>query len=135
MRRASRISVPYAVILFCILWAGLVLLLPACAVRDVVNIERVNARTQLEERAFNVLLVSETIITAAEASNTARTLPEYMKPIINRLIDVHNLGKKAADRYVSLLGSATEAEAAAELAGLLGDLDQAITEMFQGGGP
>jgi len=89
----------------------------------------------LEEKAFNTLLVSETIITSAEKSNAAGTLPEYMKPIINRLIDVHNEAKEAADNYVALLDANTEEEGFAALTALILDLDQLITRLFVGGSP
>jgi len=117
--------------LFCILWAGLVLLLPGCAAKDVINIERPNARTVLEEKAYNTLLVSERIITTAKASNAAGTLPEFMKPIINTLIDVHNEAKKAADIYVASLDAGTDEGVA--LQDLILNLDSAITSLFTGG--
>ncbi len=110
----------------------LTLLLPlllACAIRDVVSIERPNARTALEEKAYNTLLVSERIITTAEASNAAGTLPAYMKPIINKLIDIHNEAKKAADVYVASLDAGDEAA----LDSLILSLDSAITSLFTGG--
>jgi len=108
---------------------GIALLSPACATKDVLTIERPNARTKLEEKAFNTLLVSETIITTAKASNDAGTLPEYMKPIINRLIDVHNSAKQAADVYVASL-DAGDGEA---LSNLILSLDSIITSLFTGG--
>ncbi len=128
MRRAPRVSVPYALVLFCMVWAALVLLLPGCAARNVINIERPNARTTLEEKAYNTLLVSERIITTAEASNTAGTLPTFMKPIINTLIDIHNETKKAADVYVASL----DAEDGSELDALILSLNSAITSLFTG---
>ena len=103
--------------------------------RNPISIERANARTELEEKAFNTLLVSETIITAAEKSNAAGTLPEYMKPTLNRIINVHNDAKDAADNYVALLDANTEEEGFAALTGLILDLDQLITSLFTGGSP
>ena len=103
--------------------------------RNPLTIERANARTELEEKAFNVLLVSETIITSAEKSNAAGTLPEYMKPILNRLIDAHNEAKEAADNYVALLDANTEEEGFAALTALILDLDSLISSLFTGGGP
>ena len=89
----------------------------------------------MEETAFNTLLVSETIITRAERSNEEGTLPDYMKPIINRLIDAHNEAKEAADDYVALLDAETEEEGFAALTALIMDLDQLITSLFTGGSP
>jgi len=135
MRRASGVSKPFSLILFCLVWAMLVALLPGCAAKNPLTIERANARTQLEERAFNTLLVSETIIQSAEMSNEAGTLPEYMKPIINRLIDIHNETKRAADNYVALLDANTEEEGFEALSDLILGLDRTISSLFAGGGP
>lgn len=112
----------------------LLVLLSGCVNQNPITIERPNARTELEQRSYNVLLVSERIITTAEASNAAGTLPEFMRPLINGLIDAHNLGKRAADAYLLVIGDGTEGEKALELIDLLDDLDAAITKMFQRGG-
>jgi len=109
-------------------------LLAGCTGRNPMTIERPNARTALEERAFNTLLVSERIITTAEASNAAGTLPDFMRPLINGLIDAHNAGKAAADSYVAVIGADTADEQALALVNLMNDLDGAITKMFQRGG-
>lgn len=113
---------------------ALLALLMGCAGQNPLTIERPNARTELEQRAYNVLLVSERIITTAEASNAAGTLPEFMRPLINGLIDAHNLGKKAVDAYLLVIGDGSEGEKALELITLLDDLDVAISKMFQRGG-
>lgn len=112
----------------------LLALIAGCSAQNPLTIERPNARTELEQRAYNVLLVSERIITTAEASNAAGTLPEFMRPLINGLIDAHNAGKKASDAYLLVLGAGTEGEKALILIGFLDDLDEAITKMFQRGG-
>lgn len=112
----------------------LLVLLAGCTGKNPLTIERPNARTQLEERAYNTLLVSERIITTAEDSNAAGTLPDFMRPLINMLIDAHNLGKAAADDYVAVIGSQTEGEKALALIDLINNLDSAITRMFQRGG-
>ena len=119
-------------ILFCLLWAGLIPLLPGCAVNNPITIERPNARTVLEERAYNLLLVSETIITRAERSNANGTLPEFMKPILNKIIDIHNDTKKAADDYVALIEAGTEEEGYEALEALINDLDEGISNLFTG---
>lgn len=112
----------------------LLALLAGCAGQNPLTIERPNARSELEQRSYNVLLVSERIITTAEASNAAGTLPEFMRPLIDGLIDVHNLGKKGAADYTAVIGAATEGEMALALIDLLNDVDAAITKMFQRGG-
>lgn len=111
-----------------------VLLLAGCANRNPLTIYRPNARTPLEQRSYNVLLVSEKMITTAEASNAAGTLPEFMRPIVDGLIVAHNLGKEAAAKYVAVIGAATEGEKALLLIDLLDDIDAEITKMFQRGG-
>lgn len=110
------------------------LLLIGCAQKNPLTIYRPNARTPLEQRSYNVLLVSERLITTAEASNAAGTLPEFMRPIVDGLIVVHNLGREAALNYVAVIGAATEGEKALLLIDLLDDIDAAITKMFQRGG-
>jgi len=119
--------------IFCLLWAGLIPLLPGCAVNNPVTIERPNARTVLEERAYNILLVSETIITRAEKSNAAGTLPEFMKPVLNTIIDLHNDTRKAANSYVELLEAGTEEEGFEALDALITDLSSAIDNLFTTG--
>lgn len=110
------------------------MILAGCAGRNPLTIPRPNARTPLEERAFNALLVSERLITEAETSNAAGTLPEFMRPIIDGLIKGHNLAKDAADKYTAALNTAEEVGTATALADLLVDLDGLISGMFQTGG-
>ena len=112
----------------------LTLMLIGCAGKNPLTIYRPNARTPLEQRSYNVLLVSERLITTAEASNAAGTLPEFMRPIVDGLIVVHNLGRESALNYVAVIGAATEGEKALLLIDLLDDIDAAITKMFQQGG-
>lgn len=112
----------------------LTLMLIGCAGKNPMTIYRPNARTPLEQRSYNVLLVSERLITTAEASNAAGTLPEFMRPIVDGLIVVHNLGREAALNYVAVIGATTEGEKALLLIDLLDDIDAAITKMFQRGG-
>ncbi len=121
MRRAT----PLFILLF---------VLAGCAGRNPLTIYRPNARTPLEQRAYNTLLVSERMISTAEASNAAGTLPEFMRPIVDGLIDFHNLAKGFADVYVALIDSGDDEEAALELVGALGDLDIQISKMFERGG-
>ena len=113
----------------------LVFILAGCAGRNPLTIYRPNARTPLEERAYNTLLVSERMISTAEASNAAGTLPEFMRPVVDGLIDAHNLATVSAATYVALIDAGDDQEAAQELVGLLFDLDDMISKMFQRGGP
>ena len=102
--------------------------------KNPLTIYRPNARTPLEERSYNALKVSDRLITEAEASNAAGTLPEFMRPIVNGLIDIHELALTASEKYVAVIGAETEEERAAELLDLLVDLDSSISKMFQRGG-
>lgn len=118
---------------FSVLLLVWVLSLSGCP-KNPLTIYRPNARTPLEERSYNALLVSERLITEAEASNAAGTLPDFMRPIVNALIEVHNLGRTAAANYVAVIGAETEEEKAQALLDLLTDLDAEISKMFRGGG-
>jgi len=112
------------------------LVLTGCAGRNPMTIYRPNARTPLEEKSYNALKVADRMITEAEDSNAKGTLPEFMRPIVNILIDVYELTLTAATGYVAVIGTTGEAEKAAELVDLMLDLDAQITKMFQrGGGP
>jgi len=114
----------------------LLLIACSCAGRNPMTIYRPNARTPLEERSYNALKVSDRLITEAEKSNAAGTLPEFMRPIINALIAIHELALTAAENYVAVIGAEDEEEKAAALLNLMTDLDAQITKMFQrGGGP
>jgi hypothetical protein len=112
----------------------LLFVLAGCAGRNPLTIYRPNARTPLEQRSYNTLLVSERMISTAEASNAAGTLPEFMRPIVDGLIDFHNLAKGFADVYVAAIGSGDDQAAAQELVEALGDLDTQILKMFERGG-
>jgi len=114
----------------------ILLLLWGCAGRNPITIPRTNAQSQLEERAYNTLLVSERLITEAEASNAAGTLPEFMRPIVNGLIDVHNEARVLATAYSAAINTDAEVSSAQALADLLVNLDRVISGFFrQGGGP
>ncbi len=114
----------------------LLTILTGCAGRNPMTIYRPNARTPLEERSYNALKVADRMITEAEASNAAGTLPEFMRPIVNILIDVYELTLTAAEGYVAVIGTADENLKGQELLDLMLDLDAQITKMFQrGGGP
>lgn len=105
-----------------------------CAGRNPLTIYRPNARTPLEQTAYNTLLVSERIITEAENSNAAGELPEFMRPIIDGLIVAHNAGRDAAALYVAAIGLEGERIEAENLGPLLIDLDKLISRIFGGGG-
>lgn len=115
-------------ILLCLLVLG------GCAGKNPLTIYRPNARTPMEQTAYNTLLVSERIITEAEESNAAGELPEFMRPIIDGLIVAHNAGRDAAALYVTAIGLEGEEIEAEKLGPLLEDLDKLITGIFRGGG-
>ncbi len=105
-----------------------------CAGKNPLTIYRPNARTPMEQTAYNTLLVSERLITEAEESNAAGELPEFMRPIVDGLIVAHNAGRDAAALYVTAIGLEGEEIEAEKLGPLLEDLDKLITRMFRGGG-
>jgi len=114
----------------------LLTILTGCAGRNPMTIYRPNARTPLEERSYNALKVADRMIQEAERSNAAGTLPEFMRPIVNGLIDAYELTLTAATGYVAVIGTADENLRGQELVALMVDLDAMITKMFErGGGP
>ena len=113
----------------------MIIILSGCAGRNPLTVYRPNARTPLEQTAYNTLLVSERMITEAERSNEAGTLPEFMRPIVNGLIDAHNLGRAASQVYVAALDAGESPdEAGVILVERINELDQVITMMFNRGG-
>ncbi len=113
----------------------ILVLLMGCAGRNPLTIYRPNARTPLEEKAYNALKVSDRLITEAEKSNEAGTLPEFMRPIVNGLIDAHELALKSFEKYAPLIGMDGEQMTGQELEDLLLDLDRTITSFFTRGSP
>lgn len=113
----------------------ILILLMGCAGRNPLTIYRPNARTPLEEKAYNALKVSDRMITEAEESNEAGTLPEFMRPIVNGLIDAHELALTAFEKYALVIGMDGEGMTGEELSDLLLDLDKTITSFFQRGSP
>lgn len=113
----------------------ILILLMGCAGRNPLTIYRPNARTPLEEKTYNALKVSDRLITEAEESNAKGTLPEFMRPIINGLVDAHELVLTAFEKYALVIGMDGEQMTGQELEDLLLDLDEAITKFFQRGSP
>lgn len=117
--------------------ALLLLLLCSCGmVKQGPYIPRIDALNELDSKTYDALLASEAIITSAEASNAAGTLPEFMKTPLNALIDVHNSARVAWLDYRKVVGAEGELEQAEALSRLMLDLDRVITSLFStGGGP
>ena len=113
----------------------MVMVLGGCAGRNPLTIYRPNARTPLEEKAYNALKVSDRLITEAERSNAAGTLPEFMRPIVNGLIDAHELALTGFENYALVIGTGEESMTGEELGNLLVSLDRMITSFFQRGSP
>jgi len=114
--------------------ALLLLLLCSCAGRQGPYIPRIDALNELDSKTYDTLLGSEAIIAAAEKSNAAGTLPDFMKPIINILIDVHNSARVAWLGYRQAVGAENELEEAEALTQLMLNLDRQITSLFSSGG-
>lgn len=113
----------------------ILVLLTGCAGRNPMTIYRPNARTPLEEKVYNALKVSERLITEAEESNAKGTLPEFMRPIVNGLVDAHELVLTSFEKYSLVIGMDGEAMSGEELSDLLLDLDRTITSFFTRGSP
>lgn len=114
--------------------ALLLLLLCSCAGRAGPYIPRIDALNELDSKTYDTLLGSEAIIAAAEKSNDAGTLPAFMKPVINILIDVHNSARVAWLGYRQAVGAENELEEAEALTQLMLNLDRQITSLFSSGG-
>lgn len=99
------------------------------------TIYRPNARTPLEEKVYNALKVSDRMITEAEESNAKGTLPEFMRPIVNGLVDAHELVLTSFEKYSLVIGMDGEQMTGQELEDLLLDLDRTITSFFTRGSP
>lgn len=118
----------------------LLLVSMSCAARNPLTIARPNARTVLEERAYNLLKVSERIITTAEECRAKPpevcAVADFMVPIINGLIDAHNLADTAAKFYVAVLDAGTTPDQALiiELENFLFAVDGLVTRVVSGGG-
>lgn len=117
--------------------ALLLLLLCSCAPKATgPYIPRIDALNELDSKTYDALLATEAIITAAEKSNAAGTLPDFMKPVLNILIDVHNSARVAWLSYRRAIGAENELEQAEALTQLMLDLDRQLTSLFSsGGGP
>jgi hypothetical protein len=114
--------------------ALLLLLLCSCAAKQGPYIPRIDALNELDSKTYDTLLGSEAIIAAAEKSNDAGTLPAFMKPVINILIDVHNSARVAWLGYRQAVGAENELEEAEALTQLMLNLDRQITSLFSSGG-
>ncbi len=117
-------------------------LLPAgaCAGRvNLLTIERPNARTNLEERSYNLLTTSETLLDAADTCRASVDceIASFMVPVLNLLVAAHNAGRLVALEYDAFLdagGTTADAELEARLATLILDLDVIIRQVVTGGG-
>lgn len=115
--------------------ALLLLLLCSCAPKATgPYIPRIDALNELDSKTYDALLASEAIITSAEASNAAGTLPEFMKAPLNALVDIHNIARVAWLDYRKVVGAEGELEQAEALTRFMLDLDRTITRLFSTGG-
>jgi len=118
----------------------LLFLLAGCAGKNPLTVERPNARTSLEERSYNLMLTSETLLDTAEACDTnledGCEIAEFMRPVLSLLETTHNQARTASLIYVAFLdaGQNPEADATLVLENLLLDLDRLITRIVSGGG-
>lgn len=118
----------------------LVLLAAACVNRaNLLTIERPNARTNLEERSYNLLTASETLLDAADVCRLSVDceIASFMVPVLNLLVAAHNAGRLVAleyDEFLDAGGTTADPELEARLASLILDLDGIIRQFVTGGG-
>jgi len=119
----------------------LFLLLAGCgAGKNPLTIERPNARTSLEERAYNLMLTSEKLLNTATECDTnledGCEIAEFMRPVLALLETAHNEARAASLIYVAFLnaGDTPTADSAQGLEDLIFSLDRLITRVVSGGG-
>ena len=111
-----------------------------CAGKNPLTIERPNARTLLEERAYNLMLTSETLLNTATKCDTnledGCEIADFMRPIIVSLEKVHNEARAASLIYVAFLdvGENPTTESVQNLEDLILSLDKLIIRVVSGGG-
>ena len=119
----------------------LLLVSMGCAAgRNPLTIERPNARTLLEERAYNLMLTSETLLNTATRCDTnledGCEIADFMRPVIVSLEKVHNEARAASLIYVAFLdvGENPTTESVQNLEDLILSLDKLIIRVVSGGG-
>ena len=95
-------------------------------------VPRPGSVSELDSRIYDVLLVSEAIITDATQQSVAGTLDNTLKAAINRLIPIHNAADLAWKIYRAVHGTSDQARAEAHLMALMGQLRDGIIHL-QGG--
>ncbi len=96
MIRLRKLAVIYCLLLF----------VAACDHRvNPLTIERPNARTTLEERSYNLLTTSETLLDAADTCRASVDceIATFMVPVLNALVKAHNAGRLVALEYAEFL--------------------------------
>lgn len=88
------------------------LLTLACASKNVQV--HPGAVSTLDSQAYDTLLIAQEVITQAQASYRARSLPEAAKPVINRAVDSYNIARAAWLEYRAI--EAGDVEGAAHAA-------------------
>src|SRR5262245_39352821 len=66
-----------------------------CAARPI----HPGAADKTDSAAFDILLVYDDAIKSAKADLAAGTLPDAVKPVLNKFIDGYNVLRKATDAY------------------------------------
>ncbi len=118
----------------------LLLLSTACAGKNPLTIERPNARTLLEQQAYNLTLTSETILnTATECDiNLAEgcEIADFMRPVLALLETIHNEARESLIFYSAFLDAGEDPSIASieDLENLILSLERQIGKFVSGGG-
>jgi len=118
----------------------LLIFLLGCAGRNPLTIERPNARTELEERTYNLMLTSQTLLDTARECDTnledGCEIADFMRPVLSLLETAHNEARTGSLIYVAFLdaGDSPTADSAQNLENLILSLDRLITRVVSGGG-
>jgi len=111
-----------------------------CAGKNPLTIVRPNARTPLEERAYNLMLTSEKLLNTAEACDTNVNdnceVADFMRPVLGLLETAHNEALAASLIYKDFLdaGEDPTMDSAQNLDNLLMSVNALITRVVSGGG-
>ena len=110
----------------------LLLVLAGCGGNSRPYIVHPGALSELDSRAYDVLLASEAIIVNATLQRAEGTLDPLVMMGVNRLVPVHNAADLAWKIYRAVHGTEDQALAEAELTKLLPQLRSAIVALKGG---
>ena len=117
------------------------LLSPACSAgKNPLTIERPNVRTSLEERAYNLMMTSETLLNTAKECDVNLTdgceIADFARPVLDVMEQVHNEMREALITYSTFLDDGEDPSTASieALENLILSLEQQVRKFVSGGG-